>query len=117
MNSNYVWEDGTMALTIVQKVLDRVANLDPAKIQDTNGVFLFELTGEGGGKWTLTLADGKAKLKEGETTSPNVTLAMDAQDFVAMSKGELNAVSAFMQGKIKISGDMSLAMQLQSILA
>jgi putative sterol carrier protein len=33
-----------------------------------------------------------------------------------MSNGELNAVAAFMQGRIKISGDMSLAMRLQSIL-
>ena len=42
---------------------------------------------------------------------------VSAQDLIAMSNGELNAVSAFMQGKIKISGDMSLAMRLQSILA
>jgi acyl-CoA dehydrogenase len=41
---------------------------------------------------------------------------MDAQDLVALANGELNAMSAFMQGKIKVSGDMSLAMRLQSIL-
>jgi len=34
-----------------------------------------------------------------------------------MANGELNAMAAFMQGKIKISGDMSLAMRLQSILS
>jgi len=105
-----------MAITNVQEVFERMSNVDPAKIQGVNGVVLWDLSGEGGGKWTATLADGEATLEEGETASPNVTLAMDAQDFVAMSSGELNAVSAFMQGKIKISGDMSLAMRLQSIL-
>jgi putative sterol carrier protein len=105
-----------MAATNVQELLENVTHVDPAKIQGINGVILFELSGEKGGKWTLTLADGEAKLEEGETASPSVTLSMDAQDLVAMSKGELNAVSAFMQGKIKISGDMSLAMRLQSIL-
>jgi len=45
-----------------------------------------------------------------------MTLSMAAQDLVALSNGELNAVAAFMQGRIKVSGDMALAMRLQSIL-
>jgi len=117
MGLTYTQEDKTMAITTAQEVFDGLKNVDPAKVQGINGVFLFDLSGEGGGKWTLTLADGEAKVEEGETASPSVTLLMDAQDFAAMSSGELNAVSAFMQGKIKISGDMSLAMRLQSILA
>ncbi len=100
----------------IKEIFERIANVDAARIQGINGVILFELSGEGGGKWTLALADGKAKLEEGETASPDVTISMDASDFVAMTSGELNAVSAFMQGKIRISGDMSLAMRLQSIL-
>ena len=106
-----------MAVTTVQEAFERISQVSPARVQDVNGVILFDLSGEGGNKWTLTLADGEVKLEKGETTSPNMTLAMDAQDFVAMSNGELNAMAAFMQGKIKVSGDMSLAMQLQSILA
>ncbi|MBU0704011.1 MAG: SCP2 sterol-binding domain-containing protein [Chloroflexi bacterium] len=103
-------------MTATQKVFDRMAELDPSKIQGINAVILFNLSGDGGGKWTLTLADGQAKVEDGETASPSMTLSMDSQDFVAMSSGELNATAAFMQGKIKISGDMSLAMRLQSIL-
>ncbi len=105
-----------MTATSVKEILENLSNADPAKIQGVNGVVLFDLSGDEGGKWTATLADGKLTLEEGETASPNVTLAMAADDFVAMSSGEINPVSAFMQGKIKISGDMSLAMRLQSIL-
>lgn len=105
-----------MAVTTVQEVFEHVSRVDPERIQGIDGVVLFDLSGEGGGKWTLTLADGEAKLEEGETIPPSMTLSMDVQDFVAMANGELNAVGAFMQGKIKISGDMSLAMRLQSIL-
>lgn len=105
-----------MAVTTVQEAFESIASADPAKIQGINGVILFDLSGKGGGKWTLTLEDGEAKLEEGETTSPSMTLSMDTQDFVAMSNGELNAMAAFMQGKIKVTGDMSLAMRLQSIL-
>lgn len=105
-----------MAITSVQDVLDHIGSLDPAKIEGIDAVILFDLSGEGGGKWTATLADGKVKVEEGETASPSMTLSMAAQDLVAMAKGELNAVAAFMQGKIKVSGDMSLAMRLQTIL-
>ena len=105
-----------MAITSVQDVLDNIGKLDPSKIEELNAVILFDLAGEGGGQWTATLEDGNVTVEEGETASPSMTLSMTAQDLVAMATGELNAVAAFMQGRIKISGDMSLAMRLQSIL-
>jgi putative sterol carrier protein len=42
---------------------------------------------------------------------------MTADDYVKMASGELNPVVAFMQGKIKLQGDMSLAMRIQEIFA
>ena len=39
-----------------------------------------------------------------------------AEDWVAIATGKMNATSAFMQGKIKVKGDMSMAMKLQSLL-
>jgi putative sterol carrier protein len=105
-----------MAITSVQDVLDNISRVDRTKIEGIDAVILFDLSGKEGGKWTATLADGEVKVEEGETASPSMTLSMDAQDLVAMSNGELNAVAAFMQGRIKVSGDMSLAMRLQSIL-
>lgn len=106
-----------MAFTTAREVLEGITHVDSSKIQGVNGVMLFDLSGEGGGKWTLTLKDNGAKLEDGETTSPNVTFKMAAQDLVAISNGTLNPVSAFMQGKVKVSGDMTLAMRLQSLLA
>ncbi len=93
-----------------------MSNMAPDKVGDLNTVILFDLSGEGGGKWTLKLEDGKAAVDEGETAEPAMTLSMSGPDFVAMSNGELNAMQAFMQGKIKIAGDMGLAMKLQTIL-
>ena len=106
-----------MTFTTVQEILEGLTNQGAAKAQGINGVMLFELSGEGGGQWTLTLAEEGLKLEEGETVTPNVTFSMDAQDFVAIANSQLNPVSAFMQGKVKVSGDMSLAMRLQSLLA
>jgi len=105
-----------MAATSVQEIMERIANLDPSRAQGINGVALFDLSGEGGGKWTISVSDGEISVEEGETTPPDVTLSMAADDFVAMANGELNPVSAFMQGRIKMSGNTALAMRLQSIL-
>jgi len=101
----------------VQKALQKLAGADSAKIGDIDAVILLDLSGEGGGKWTLKLSNGTVTLDEGETAPPNMTLSVSASDFAAMAQGELNPMAAFMQGKIKISGDVSLAMRLQSLLA
>jgi putative sterol carrier protein len=106
-----------MAFETAQEIFDNMINMAPDKVGDLTTVILFDLSGEGGGKWTLKLEGGKAAVDEGETATPAMTLSMSAPDFIAMSNGELNAMNAFMQGKIKIQGDMGLAMKLQSLLS
>ncbi|MBC7404912.1 MAG: SCP2 sterol-binding domain-containing protein [Cytophaga sp.] len=43
-------------------------------------------------------------------------VALELADLSAMLSGELNAVSGFMAGKLKVSGDMSVAMRLQNVV-
>ncbi|MDO8178320.1 MAG: SCP2 sterol-binding domain-containing protein [Undibacterium sp.] len=44
------------------------------------------------------------------------TVALVLEDLSAMLSGELNAVSGFMAGKLKVSGDMGVAMRLQNVV-
>jgi len=88
---------------------------DPGKLAGLDAIVLFDLSGEGGGQWTMTIANDQLSITEGATTAPTVTLKMAAADFVAMVKGNLNAAAAFMQGRLKIEGDMSVAMRLQTL--
>jgi|YNPBryBLVA2012_1023415.scaffolds.fasta_scaffold05843_2 putative sterol carrier protein len=106
-----------MAISSVQELFDNILQSDTSKIQGINGIFLFDLSGEGGGKYALAIREGTISMEDPAAVTPNVTLAMAAQDLIAMANGQLNPVSAFMQGKIKISGDMALAMRMQSILS
>jgi putative sterol carrier protein len=52
---------------------------------------------------------------EGSAPSPNMTMTMAASDYVDMIAGKLNGQMAFMSGKLKIAGDMGLAMKMQTL--
>lgn len=60
----------------------------------------------------VTIADGAAKLTEGNAPGPDVTLIMADDDLIALLKGELNGMQAFMTGKLQLEGDMMLAQRL-----
>jgi len=47
----------------------------------------------------------------------DVTLSADAETFQAILEGEMNATTAFMQGKLSVDGDMGMAMQLGTVLS
>ncbi|MCK6554038.1 SCP2 sterol-binding domain-containing protein [Candidatus Binatia bacterium] len=88
-------------------------NADAAK--GMNAVIQFNLSGDGGGNYNVTIKDGAASVAEGSHASPNMTMTMAAQDYIDMIAGKLNGQMAFMSGKLKIAGDMGLAMKMQSL--
>src|SRR5437773_723337 len=76
----------------------------------------FDLSGDGGGKWWVRIHDGKAESGKGDPGEPaNLTLLADAHDWVKIMTGQMDATAAFMQGKLKIKGDMGLAIKMQSM--
>lgn len=84
----------------------------PDRAQGVTAVIQYDITGEGGGTYHVDIADGKAAVAEGPAASPKLTLTMAAQDWLDMTSGKLNGQMAFMSGKLKLKGDMALAMKL-----
>jgi putative sterol carrier protein len=90
---------------------------DPSKVKGMNAVYAFDLAeDQDGGQYHINLKDGSADVGPGTPENPNITIAMKAADFVDLATGKLDGTMAFMSGKIKIKGDMGLAMKLQSVL-
>ncbi|MFP6627124.1 MAG: SCP2 sterol-binding domain-containing protein [Deltaproteobacteria bacterium] len=80
-----------------------------------NAVYQFELTGDGGDTYHVKIADGGCEVSHGGTDDASITITMTASDYIDMINGKLNPQMAFMGGKLKIKGDMSLALKMQQI--
>ncbi len=81
-----------------------------------NAVYQFNLSGDDGGTWVIDLASDTKEVREGEEESAQCVISMAAPDFMSMIQGSLNPQMAFMTGKLRVKGDMGLALKLQSIL-
>jgi len=88
-------------------------------VKKINGVYQFDLTSTSGKtrSWSIDLKTGPAgKVIEGPASKADCTIVMSDTDCVAMFQGKLNAQQAFMQGKLKIRGDMKYAMKLGQVV-
>lgn len=90
-----------------------VETFDPQKAVGVNATIQFDLGGDSGGQYWIKIADGKAQSGTGLADSPTMTLRAAADDWAAVVNGQLNPMQAFMSGKLKIQGDMGLALKLQ----
>ena len=70
---------------------------------------------DGEAKYYFTLDGGAAEVSLGEIQDADATITQNYETAVAINKMELNAQNAFMQGKLKISGNMMKLMQLQGV--
>ena len=88
----------------------------PDVVQKINAIYQFNITGPDGGTWSVDCTQPGGKIEAGTAPSPKCTVAALDNDFLAIVNGKLNAQMAFMSGKLRIQGDMGLALKLQQIL-
>ncbi|XP_043832746.1 hydroxysteroid dehydrogenase-like protein 2 isoform X3 [Dromiciops gliroides] len=86
-------------------------------VKATQAVYLFELSGEDGGTWYLDLKNNGGNAGSGQPSEPvDVVMTMTTSDFVKMFSGKLKPTMAFMSGKLKIKGNMALAIKLERLM-
>ena len=69
-----------------------------------------------GGDGTIKL-DGAAEQVSEDGGDADTTIKISWDDWQSMAAGQLDGMTAFMTGKLKVEGDMSNAMQLQGVLS
>lgn len=94
---------------------DRVA-ANPGKVAGMKGAYQFEVSGDEGGTFHAVFDNGSYDIGEGAVENPGCTVMVSATDFQALTSGKANPTALFMSGKLKIKGDMGLALKLQNVL-
>ncbi len=87
------------------------------KAAGTNAAVQYDISGEGGGTWHAVIKDGTCTVNPGPASNPNLTLQVGAQDWIDVTTGKQNPQMLFMSGRLKIKGDMGLAMKLGSMFS
>jgi putative sterol carrier protein len=91
------------------------SRLDSDAAEDLDAVYQFDLSGTQGGQYILTIRDGACQVAEGMHADPHVLLSMAGEDCIKVLKGQLSGPAIVMSGRLKISGDIGLAMQLKAL--
>ena len=103
--------DVTPAMDAIKKMIS------PELVKKVNGVYSFVISDANPGEWYLDLKNGNGQLAAGKFEGQsNCTLTMKAEIFNKMVSGAMKPTSAFMSGKLRIKGDMGLAMKLEKLM-
>ena len=104
-----------MPLTVAELMEKMPGAFIPEKAQGVDATIQFKFTGAEAGEWNATIKDGKVDVAPGTHPSPKMTLTAESADYVKIFTGELDGMQTFMQGKIKLAGDLNLAMKLMQM--
>ena len=84
----------------------------PDKAVDVEAVIQYHLTGDEAGDWVVKIGDGKCEVEQGTTENATMTLRADSQDYKDIILGKLDPMTAFMQQKVKLTGNLNMALGL-----
>jgi len=88
-----------------------------AKMQDAGAVLAGKTVKLDFGDQGTIMLDGNANTVTEDDGAADTTIKVSWEDWQAMTDGQLDGMTAFMTGKLKVEGDMSNAMQLQGVLS
>jgi putative sterol carrier protein len=84
----------------------------PEKAAGVDTVVHFHLTGENGGDWAVTIKNSECRVAEVVPADPTLVFTADAQDCLDILTDKLDGMRAYMSGKLKLKGDMRVAMKI-----
>ena len=92
--------------------------VDAAMVAKTKAVFQWNITKDGTvvATWTVDLKNGSGSVYTGGAKEKaGCVLTLSDDDMQALASGKLDAMKAFMSGKLKVSGNVMLAQKLQGL--
>lgn len=99
-------------ITVKQMVYNHEKAFKPEAAEGVEAVIQYRLSGDEAGDYIVNIKDGKCTVSEGISPDPTMTLTAEANDFRDVLLGRVNGMQYFMTGKLKLAGDLNLAMKL-----
>lgn len=100
----------------VKDIMTKIpSHFNKDKAKGINAKIQFSLSGDQGGEWGMEIKDQECVVNEEKIEKPNLTLKSDAILATKILSGEVEGMRAYMMGKLKLFGDLSLAMKLASL--
>ncbi|XP_048845795.1 sterol carrier protein 2 [Brienomyrus brachyistius] len=106
------------AYAVFQEIEKMLQKEGEQYVKKIGGVFAFKVKDGPGGKeamWVVDVKNGKGSVNNDMVKAADCTIAMSDTDLLSLMTGKMNPQTAFFQGKLKITGNMGMAMKLQNL--
>jgi len=88
---------------------------DPRASGDLKAEIQFDISGEKGGKWVLSIAGGRCEVRRGEALAPTVAIESPGDVWVKIARGEIDRPKALMEGLYRVKGDMKVLSRMPQL--
>ena len=89
--------------------------LDTSAAKGINKTLQWNITDAEPGIWAFEISGGSGRLITGGVDSPDTTFTTSAETWVGVAEGRQDAMKAFMTGKLRVEGDMMLALKVPKL--
>ncbi|ETE63321.1 Non-specific lipid-transfer protein [Ophiophagus hannah] len=110
--------DGFKSALVFKEIEKKLQEEGEEYVKKIGGIFAFKLKDGPEGKeatWVVDVKNGKGCVDNNSDKKVDCTIVMNDDDFLQLMTGKMNPQTAFFQGKLKISGNMGMAMKLQNL--
>jgi len=105
----------TMSVKPIFEAMPLSLNKEAAK--EANTIYQFNLSGDGGGQFTVVIKRGDCTVEEGTAAAPDVTISATAVDYLNIVTGTYPFGLAFVNGRLKVEGDLRLLLRMGKYFA
>jgi putative sterol carrier protein len=87
----------------------------PERAKGVDATVSYEITGGGGGEWTVGIRDGEASLTREILASPTVYIVASDRNYHDVATGRLDSVTAVVTGKMSVEGDIAFMAKFREL--